>query len=113
MDPGDKTVLEQTMPEDTTLTVEIEDYNIPCLFSQLVVDGKVLDHHAVVQRQEIPEMEHEPDLDLVIQPSPLFNSPSDPNAKMTHTHILAPLAERASNLERSMINGPSEVIYIV
>ena len=100
------------MPEDTTLTIEIEDYNIPCLFSQLVVNGVVLNHGAVVQRQEIPQLEHEPDLDLLIQPSPWFISASDPNQKMSHRHILSPLVERASQLEQSIIAGPPEVKHI-
>ena len=98
------------MPEDTTLTIEIDDYSIPCLFSQLVVNGVVLEHGAVVQRQEIPQFEHEPDLNLLIQPSPWYVSASDPNQKMNHRHMLSPLVERASQLELAIIAGPPEVL---
>ena len=97
------------MPSDVVLTVEISNQEIPCLFSQLIQNGLVLDHPEVQQHQPIPEIEQDTVLNLVVQPSVQNPSPSDPNAPMTHDHTLSPLALRASHLEQVMIQGPNNV----
>ena len=99
------------MPSDTILTVQIENQEIPCLISQLVQNGQVLDHPEVHQRQEIPVVEQDTCLNLIIQPTPQNPSPSDPNAPMTHMHTLSPLSERASLIEQSMIHGFQQVHF--
>ena len=94
------------MPSDVILTVEIENQEIPCLFSQLLQNGRVLEHPEVQQRQPIPEIEQDTVLNLVVQPTIQNASPSDPNEPMTHNHTLSPLALRASQIEQTMIQGP-------
>ena len=95
------------------LTVEISNQEIPCLFSQLIQNGIVLDHPEVQQRQPIPEIEQDTVLNLVVQPTVQNPSPSDPNAPMTHNHTLSPLALRASQLEQAMVQGPKNVSEFV
>ena len=97
------------MPSDVILTIEIENQEIPCLFSQLIQNSQVLEHPEVQQRQPIPEIEQDTVLNLVVQPTVQNASPSDPNDPMTHNHILSPLAHRASQIEQIMIQGPSTV----
>ena len=97
------------MPSNTVLTVEIENQEIPCLISQLVQNGVVLDHPEVQQRQEIPAVEQDTYLNLVVQPSVQEPTPSDPSAPMTHTHTLAPLVTRAAQFERTMSHGTRSV----
>ena len=97
------------MPAETVLTLEIEQQEVPVLFSQLVQNGTVLDHPAVQQHRPIPQLEQDTYLNLVIQGSADIPTPSDPNGAMTHRHVLSPLAERASQLEQSMVSGPSQV----
>ena len=99
------------MPSDAVLTVEVTNQEIPCLFSQLVQNGVVLDHPEVQQRSSIPEMEQDTHLNLVVQPSAQNPTPSDPNEVIDHHHILAPLAERASHAELAMIHGSNSVSH--
>ena len=104
---GDNTSTEQELPSDTLLTLEISNQDIPILFSHLVVNGRVLQHPAVKQHQEVPFIEHDARLDLLTSTS---NDPSnDPNEEMTHDHVLSPSMIRAAHTEQSMIDGPSEV----
>ena len=104
--------MEQEIPSDTILTVEISNQEIPCLFSQLVQNGQVLDHPDVQQRQEIPEIEQDTHLQLIVQPTVQNPTPSDPNAPIDHTHALSPLAARASQIEQTMIHGSTSVSYL-
>lgn len=106
----DKSYIEQSMPAETILTLEVENSEIPVLFSQLIQNGQILDHPAVQQQQEVPNLEQDTYLNMVIQRSPTEASPSDPNAPMTSHHVLSPLAARASLLEQSTISGPIEVV---
>ena len=99
------------MPANTLLTLQIENQDIPILFSQLCIEGQVLDHPAVIQRQEIPQLEHDPDLNMLIQGSVTNTPSSDPNGEITADHVLAPLVERATHYEQAMIAGPSKVNY--
>ena len=99
------------MPSNAVLTVEIENQEIPCLFSQLVQNGVVLDHPEVQQRQPIPPIEQDTFLNLVVQPSSQEPTPSDPSAPMTHNHTLAPLANRAAQIEQTMIHGSQPVSF--
>ena len=103
--------MEQELPSNTVLTVEIENQEIPCLISQLVQNGVVLDHPEVQQRQTIPPIEQDTFLNLVVQPSNQEPTPSDPSAPMTHNHTLAPLASRAAQLEQTMIHGSRPVSF--
>ena len=85
---------------------------ISCLFSQLVQNGKVLEHPEVQQHQDIPAIEQDTFLNMVVQPNAQVDSPSDPNDSMTHNHLLSPLAERASMIEQAMIQGTIPVSNI-
>ena len=100
----------QTMPPDTILTLQVEDQDIPVLFSQLIVNGEIMSHPAVVPRQQPPQLEHDDQLKMVVQGTPNMLPASDPNIAVDANHILAPLMERAAQREYSMINGPTEVI---
>ena len=79
----------------------MEDQEIPLLFSQLVQDNTVLDHEAIVQHQDVPVIEHDPNLDLLLRSSPDFTAISDPNAPINEQHILSPSIVRAINQENS------------
>ena len=103
--------MEQTMPQDTLLTLRIEEHEIPILFSQLCVDGQILSHPAVVQRQELPEVEHDSYLNLFVQGTTSHAPSNDPNAPISSSHTLAPLMERAARCEETMIKGPTKVTY--
>ena len=103
--------MEQELPADTVITLEISNQEIPCLFSQLIQNGTVLELPEVHQHQDIPKIEQDTMLNLVVQPTLQNTAPSDPNVPMTHNHTLAPLAERASQLEQAMIQGPNQVIF--
>ena len=108
-DPGDRAHIEQELPHDTLLTLEVENQEIPILISQLCVNGQVLQHPAVKQHQELPQLEQDTYLNLVVQPSSQYDTPSNPNDEITHNHVFSPLMTRASDLEQSIIDGPSEV----
>ena len=97
------------MPPDTIMTLQIEDQDIPILFSQLCVNGEIMNHPAVVPRQQPPQLEHDDQLKMVVQGSPTLLPASDPNITVDANHILAPLMERAAQREHAMIHGPSEV----
>ena len=79
------------------------------MISQLVQNGRVLEHPDVQQHQQIPEIEQDTHLNLVIQPTLQNPSPSDPNAPIDHHHALSPLATRASHAEQAMIHGSKTV----
>ena len=89
------------IPADTILTVAIEEQEIPLLLSQLVQDNTVLDHEAVVQHQDVPVIEHDPNLDLLLRSSPNFTAVSDPNAPINEQHVLSPSIIRSINQENS------------
>ena len=92
------------------LTLEIENQDIPILFSQLIVDGHVLQHPAVKQHQDIPCTLLDPQLDLLVQTTSVFDSSRDAKYEISHDHVLSPLMIRASHAEQSIIDGPSKVI---
>ena len=101
------------MPPDTLLTLEIEDQEIPCLFSQLYINGQVLNHHAVVQRQEIPDLAQDAARDLFWWRKSRSKSTIDPDHEIDQHHVLAPLATKAAQLERSMVEGPPKVLDFI
>lgn len=79
----------------------IENQEIPLLVSQLIQDNTVLDHESVVQQQDVPVIEHDPNLDLLLRSSPNFTAVSDPNAEITDQHILSPSVTRSINQENA------------
>ena len=95
------------MPPDTLMTVEIENQEIPCLFSQLYINGQILEHHAVVQRQELPDLAQDAARDMFWWRK--SRSTFDPDSEIDQHHVLSPLAVRAAQMERSMIEGPPKV----
>ena len=69
------------------------------LVSQLIQDNTVLE--SVVQQQEVPVIEHDPNLDLLLRSAPNFTAVSDPNAEITDQHILSPTVTRSINQENA------------
>ena len=101
--------MEQFLPKNALLTIKVDDQSVPALFSQLVQDGKVMSHPDVKQYRDIPPAVLDPDLKMMIQTDLKKSEVLDPNANMTHTHVLAPLASRAAMLEQTMTAGPPTV----
>ena len=87
----------------------MDDQTVPALFSQLVQDGKIMSHPEIRQHREIPPSELDPDLKIMVQTDMKKSEVLDPNAPMTHTHVLAPLASRAAMLEQAMTTSPPTV----
>lgn len=85
--------------QDCMFTLEVQDREIPLLISQIVQDGTVLDHPALKQHQPIPTIETCPDLKLLVQ----TRSETDPDEPLTSTHVLSPLAKKASDIENLMV----------
>ena len=112
MEPGDITYIEQELPSDTLLTLEVENQDIPILFSQLIVDGQVLQHPAVKQHQEIPSTTLDTQLDLLVPTTLNSETSLDSSTEISHDHILSPLMVRAANAEQSIIDGPSKVVKL-
>lgn len=97
------------MPPDTLMTLEIESQDIPCLFSQLYINGQVLEHPAVVQRQELPDLAQNTARDMFWWRKSNAKSTFDLNERIDHHHVLSPLAVRAAQMELSMVSGPPKV----
>ena len=81
--------------------MSIEEQEIPLLFSQLVQDNTVLDHESVTQHQDVPVIEHDPNLDLLLRSSPSFTAISDPNVPINEQHVLSPSIIRSINHENA------------
>lgn len=73
--------------------------DIPILMSQVIQDGTVLKHPELVQRRPLPTMERDPDLEMVVP----TGSVTDPNQPIDSAHILAPLFQKASLNEESVM----------
>ena len=87
----------------------MDDQTVPALFSQLIQDGKVMSHPEIRQYREIPPAELDPNLKIMVQTDMKKSDVLDPNATMTHSHVLAPLATRAAMLEQDMTTSPPTV----
>ena len=106
---SDSPPIEQYLPSDTLVTLEVADQDIPVLFSKIIENGRVQNHPAITQHRDIPKMAFDSTLEIVL-PSD-GNIPFDPDAVMTHHHPMSPLAERAAIMEQSMNNGPPKVYF--
>ena len=83
------------------MTLDLTENEIPILFCQVVQDGKVLEHPDLRQQQQLPGMERDPDLEMVVP----VGSDTDPNSSITSAHVLAPLFQKASlNEEATLVS---------
>ena len=97
------------MPKETLLTIKVEDQSVPALFAHLVKDGKVMSHPEIHQYRYIPPARMDSNLKMMVQTDAKMSEVLDPNAELTHSHVLAPLAIRAAALEQAMSSEPLTV----
>lgn len=84
------------------LTLELTESDIPILFSQAIQDGKVLEHPDLQQQRQIPAMERDPDLEMIVP----VGSDTDPNSSINSAHVLAPMFQKASlNDEATLVSS--------
>ena len=103
----DSLPVEQYMPTDTLVTVEIQDQELPLVFSELVKDGKVMQHPSITQHQPVPKMVYDSRLEMMLPSDGTHKY--DPNGPITHSHPMAALAERAVLVEQAITAGPPQV----
>ena len=105
------------MPDDTILTLDIEDQEIPVLLSRLVQGSDVLSHPQVQQVNPLPVVERDRELDLELVLPFGSHVESDPNQITDEKHLLRPLAARAAMRENQAtvsyaLYQPNRVILI-
>ena len=75
----------------------------------MIQDGKVQSHPSIMMHQKPLPGALDPKLELLVHQSECQGELTDPNVKMTHQHALAPLAQRAAEIEQDFIQGSTQV----
>ena len=60
------------MPDDTIVTMSVENQEIPVLLSHLIQDAAILDHPQVQQTSPVPDLEWDRELDIELSLQKMF-----------------------------------------
>ena len=102
----------EAIPDDTIVTMDVENQEIPLLMGHLIQDAAILDHPQVQQINPVPdtELDKELDMEMSLQPNKFIES--DPNLMKDDNHLLRPLANKAALLDnQETVRKPCKIRF--